>query len=412
VTDKIPYLLEAGIQPIVLSAVTGRKDIRFPHYQLLPWGPSGLRFDFRHWFAVQFGKKLPYKIITPLVSLLLAPFTVLEKLFFRLSSQASWSLPAAFKGIRLVKSGQVDLIYSSGGAWSAHYAAWLIKKVTKVTWIAEIHDPMIARADALDDGTRPQKTREKRFTQRLEGKICRDADHVWWFTEQALHYAKQRHPELGDKGFVVYPGAEPPGCHQPLPPYEYQERLSIAHFGSLADNRSLTPLLEAMAIFFNHTPEARDKIKIDVYGAGLDSFSKNTLEQLNLKPSVIAHGRIENDEKTGKSGREIIMDKMRLADVLLLLHGNYEECAEYYPSKLYDYYWTDRPILALTHRSPDLDAILAKRQAYLAHTLDQGSILKALKEIWNDWASKQLHQQVFEPISPKVAVANILARIK
>ena len=48
VTDKIPYLLEEGIQPIVLSAVTGERDHRFPHYQLLPWGPAALRFDFRH----------------------------------------------------------------------------------------------------------------------------------------------------------------------------------------------------------------------------------------------------------------------------------------------------------------------------------------------------------------------------
>ncbi len=27
ITDKIPYFLEAGVQPIVLSAITGLKDI-------------------------------------------------------------------------------------------------------------------------------------------------------------------------------------------------------------------------------------------------------------------------------------------------------------------------------------------------------------------------------------------------
>ena len=47
ITDKIPYLLEAGIEPIVFSAITGIKDQRFPHYQFLAWGPSGFRFDFR-----------------------------------------------------------------------------------------------------------------------------------------------------------------------------------------------------------------------------------------------------------------------------------------------------------------------------------------------------------------------------
>ena len=30
ITDKIPYLLEAGVEPIVFSAITGIKDQRFP----------------------------------------------------------------------------------------------------------------------------------------------------------------------------------------------------------------------------------------------------------------------------------------------------------------------------------------------------------------------------------------------
>ena len=46
ITDKIPYLLEAGIKPVVLSGITGTKDDRFPHQQFLAWGPSAFRFDF------------------------------------------------------------------------------------------------------------------------------------------------------------------------------------------------------------------------------------------------------------------------------------------------------------------------------------------------------------------------------
>ena len=35
ITDKIPYFLDAGVQPIVFSAITGLKDQRFPHEQFL-----------------------------------------------------------------------------------------------------------------------------------------------------------------------------------------------------------------------------------------------------------------------------------------------------------------------------------------------------------------------------------------
>ena len=82
VTDKIPCLLREGIRLHVLSAITGSKDTRFPHQQLIAWGPAAFRFDFRHWFANRFGRNIAYKIITTLVSVILAPFILIEKLLF------------------------------------------------------------------------------------------------------------------------------------------------------------------------------------------------------------------------------------------------------------------------------------------------------------------------------------------
>ena len=413
VTDKIPYLTEAGIQLTVISAITGDLDNRFPHYQILPWGPSGLRFDFRHWVARKYGRGILYKVLTPLVSLALLPFTAIEKLLFGLSSQASWSYAAACKAKSVLRNERFDLIYSSGGAWSAHYAAWLIKKATGVKWIAEIHDPMVIRNDPSDDGTLPRVSKDARFLQRLEKLICKDSDHIWWFTDGALDYAKLRNPELGNKGFVVFPGAEPPGCHEPLPKtHEYSPTLILGHFGSIAKDRSLAPVLEAMKVFFKDSPEAKELIRIQVYGSGLDESSKEAMERLELSQVVQAMGRIENDPLTGKSGRERIMEIMRQMDVLLLLHGDYEWCAEYFPSKSYDYYWTTRPIWGVTNRNPQLDAILEKRDAYLSHTLDQDSILRTLKVIWADWQNKQLRTPNLSPISPRDAVATILERIK
>ena len=132
VTDKIPYLLKEGIQLHVLSAITGSKDTRFPHQQLIAWGPAAFRFDFRHWFANRFGRNIAYKIITPLVSAILAPFILIEKLLFGYSSQWSWAFPAYFNGLKLINEGKVNLVYSSGGAWSAHLAGLWLKKKTKI----------------------------------------------------------------------------------------------------------------------------------------------------------------------------------------------------------------------------------------------------------------------------------------
>jgi hypothetical protein len=54
ITDKVPFFLDAGYELYVLSAVTGQKDTTVHHKQLLAWGPSAFRFDFRHWFAMRY----------------------------------------------------------------------------------------------------------------------------------------------------------------------------------------------------------------------------------------------------------------------------------------------------------------------------------------------------------------------
>ena len=408
VTDKIPFLVEAGVEPIVLSAITGLQDQQLEHYQLLPWGPSGLRFDFRHWVAKKYGRGVIYKVMTPLASLLLLPFTGLEKLFIGLSSQSSWSYAAAYKGKQLLRKQSIDLIYSSGGAWSAHYAAWLIKKATGKKWIAEIHDPMVIRDNPEDDGTRPRKKKDARFLQKLEHLICQDADHVWWFTQGALDYAKLRNPELGNKGFVVFPGAIPPGASLTNTNYQKGEKLHISHFGSLANDRSIAPILQVLPEFFKRRPEALNRIQIDVYGAGLDD---NTVEHLKTSPyqdQLQAHGRIENDPVSGKSGRQRIMEIMRSSDILLMLHGDYEWCAEYIPSKMYDYFWAYRPIWAITNRNAQLDQMIQERHHYLSHTLEPETMIQTLETIWQDWLSEQLRIPVGEPISPRDAVQTII----
>ncbi len=404
VTDKVPYLQKAGIHLIVLSAVTGIKDRRVEHYQLLAWGPSALRFDFRHWVANHYGRGLFYKLITPLVSLFLLPFIFLEKLLLGLSSQASWFIPAAVRGTLLVKQGKVDLIYTSAGVWSALLAGWVIKKLTGVTWIVEIHDPLVTRWSPDDDGVAKRKTRESRFMQKLERMVCDEADHLWWFTDGALSYAKHRQLGLGDKGFVVLPGAEPPGCYESDEwSHVYSDHLNIAHFGTLAIDRSLAPVLEALAVLFQEIPQAREKVRIQVYGTDLDSASSEAMMRMQLESNVILNGRFP---------RAQVVKLMRQADILLALHGTAEWAVECIPSKIYEYFWSKRPILGITDRNEQLRYLLEERDAYLCQTGDQVSINQMLKKVWEDWSHRSLKQQKYQPISPAHAVQQILNKLQ
>jgi glycosyltransferase involved in cell wall biosynthesis len=403
VTDKVPYILKRDIQLTIISAITGFLDTRVAHYQLLPWGPSALRFDFRHWLANKCGRRIIYKITTFLFTITLLPFIFLEKVLVGLSSQASWSLPAALYGIYLVRRKKIDLVYTSAGVWSALLAGWLIKKVTGVQWIVEIHDPLVHRYSDADNGMSLRKTRDSRFMQKLEKLVCRDADCLWWFTQGALDYAKLRNPVLGDKGFVVLPGAEPPGCYEPLINHKYGEKLNFAHFGTLAKDRSLEPILNALDVLFKEIPIARSKILINIYGTSIDIASKEAVEILGMQGIVVEHGRFP---------RADAVKLIRSADVLLVLHGTGEWAVECIPSKIYDYFWSDRPILGVVDRSEQLRLLLEDRNSYVCCTSLQESINQVVREIWHDWCNKSLRNQSYQPVSPENAVEQICQKVK
>jgi hypothetical protein len=416
ITDKIPYFLEAGIELTVFSSITGIKDTRFVHRQFLAWGPAAFRFDFRHWFANQFGRGLLYKFVTTCVSILLAPFIAIEKTLLGFSSQWSWVFPAFFHGRKLIKAGEVDVVFSVGSAWSAHLAGVWLKKATGIELISEVHDPMVIRKDENDQGIAKPKNRDAAFRHYLEAQLTQHSNLVWWFTEGALHYAAVRNPNLNTPGnahgFMVLPGAEPPGGLSAGQQHVYTEHLNVCHFGSLAKDRSLSTILKACIPLFQKYPEARNHLRLHAYGAPLDSLTLDAINKWGFEDVLIAHGRLEKDPITGKLGRERVVEKMQSADVLLLMLGHEEWCTEYIPSKFYEYLSAGRPIWGISHRNPQLDHMLLERGSYICYDDSDEKVVAMLETIWLDWRKQQLTQPIWKPIGVDQAVASILNHVQ
>ena len=398
ITDKMPFLLEHGIDPVVLSAITGTRDSRFRHMQILPWGGAGLRFDLRHLLRRHIGQGVLYRLTMFLLSLVLAPFILLEKILLGLQSQWSWSLPATLRSLLVIRRERPRVLYTTGGAYSAHLAGYWLKRLTGISWIAEIHDPMVTPG-------RTPSTRDQRFMARLEGKICRHADMVWWFTEGALSSARARHPELGERGHCLLPGATPPMV---TTAYQPGEKLVFAHFGSISDSRSLAPFFNALSNFLAKHPAARQKLQVEVYGGELDRDSRDAVQQRGLQDIVRGFGRLEYSPETGLSGRERVVIRMQEADCLLLLHGAIPECSEYIPSKLYEYFWARRPILALTHRNPQMDQMILDHGGLVAPTLDEAAIEACITRTFDAWTAGESKHGIGKPIGVAETVEAIV----
>ena len=400
ITDKIPHLLNLGIEPIVISAITGKKDKVIEHHQVLPAGPVALRFDLRHYLKQRISSRFVYRLAMTLISLLLLPFILIEKLIIRIETHWSWAITAYLTGSRIIRTRKPAIIYSTGGAYSAHLAGYWLKLRFGLPWIAEIHDPMIF----------PGLTKSKmrmRFSAWLEGIICRHADLVWWFTEEALARARSRHPELGHRGHFIIPGANEQVFARE--PYRRGKHLVIGHFGSLAETRNLEVFLDGLRRGLEKNPQWAQHIRLHLYGGGIDSVSARAIKDFPHPEMIEQFARLETDPKTGESGRDRVLKRMNAADCLLLLHGTVPFCEEYIPSKMFEYLWTQRPILALVWRNQQMERMLRELGHWAVKADDVDAISSALEELHARWMRDDLADSgVPSPYSAAAATQQIV----
>ncbi len=376
ITDKLPHLEAAGIELVVLSGVSGDPDRHYEHHQLWPAAAAGIRFELRHVLRKHLLHPKVYRLVMVLLSIPLLPFMFIEKLLRPVESSWSWWLSAYLKGRALARHRRFDLIYSTGGAFAAHVAGRALKQALGVRWLAEVHDPLVM------PGSTP-KTAQECMQAEVERSICTDADVAIWFTDQALASAKRRHPQLDDRGKMMLPGIDAP--FKVLPPYVPGAKMVIGHFGSLSATRNLTPIISALETLVAQRPELRSMVELQVTGGPLDPVSQVYLGQSSVRGMVRHLGRIEADSFMGLSGRTQILRRMRNVDVLLLLHGTEPICAEYIPSKLYEYLWMQRPILATVHCNPQMAGLL---RAQGHHVVEDGdNLTNTLEELMDRWIS-------------------------
>ena len=409
ITDKLPHLQAAGIELLVLSGVSGRKDTHYAHYQLWPVGPAGIRFELRHVLRRRWGSGLRYRLCMVLASLLLLPGMVLEKLLWPVESSWSWCLSAYCKARWLARRQKFDLIYSTGGAFAAHIAAKHLRDAWHVPWMAEVHDPLVTPGQA----PHIRLSAQQRKQQAVESMICSHADLALWFTEAALRSAQLRHPQLADKGRMLLPGIDAPA--HALPPYVPGVKFVMGHFGSLSATRNLLPVLGALESLVQKNREWENVLELHVYGGPLDRISGHALERSAVRNCVHHFGRIEQDASTGLSGREQILRRMRAVDVLLLLHGEDAMCAQYIPSKLYEYLWMQRPIVALVHNNAQMLGLL-RSQGHVA-IATQGltapqvvlALQQALEQLLQRWRTAGLADNgLVSPYTTALAVEKMV----
>jgi hypothetical protein len=161
----------------------------------------------------------------------------------------------------------------------------------------------------------------------------------------------------------------------------------------------------------------RGVLQVHTYGGPLDALSAQAIAASGAKEAFVHFGRLEADEKSLIPGRQQVVQRMRNSDVLLLLHGTHPICAEYIPSKLYEYLWMQRPILALVHQNAQMAEILAEQAHVVIQTseltepddLTDTALCQAITALAQAWQREEvLARACHSPYSTSAAVRCML----
>ena len=178
----------------------------------------------------------------------------------------------------------------------------------------------------------------------------------------------------------------------------------------MADTRNLEIFLQGLQRYTESLPLAIEDIRLHLYGGGVDAVSARAIRDFPHPSMIEKFGRLETYPVTGESGRDRVLKRMNAADCLLLLHGTVPFCEEYIPSKMYEYLWTQRPILALIWHNPQLDQMLRKLGYWAVKADDVAAIATALQDMHSRWTQNGLPDSgAPSPYTTEAATRQIIA---
>ena len=245
------------------------------------------------------------------------------------------------------------------------------------------------------------------WNARMEKLICTYAKAAFWYTPDAISQAKDRNPQLGNRGHLMRPGMMPPDFGEVK--YIPDNKLEFSYFGGLTPERNLGVFTAALGRLLKERPELKAVIQVHQYGGEMDKVSQEGFKQLP-DSILVSHGRLETDPVTGKNGRQRVLEQMRQSDVLILMHGQGEICRLYIPSKIYEYLWAQRPVLLFSPLPAHWNDILDSSAHYMIDQTDPVAIDKALSRLIEDWETDQLSDRpISQAHSVKTAVDHLVA---
>jgi glycosyltransferase involved in cell wall biosynthesis len=277
---------------------------------------------------------------------------------------------------RLIDGQRIDALYSTFSPASNHMLGLILKKRTRLPWIADFRDLWTDDYRYLESS--PSRRRAHR---RLERRILEAADVVVGVTKRQTEILADRVPHLRHKFVTITNGfdaedfpEQPDRCCEPTGGFV------LAHVGRFDQWRTSDPLLVGLRRFVESLGADRGRFEFRVVGhcarerrARVDEIGAAT-----TFTGYLSHGEA--------------IRAMRAADALLLSVPDGPHADSVIPAKLFEYLAAGRPILVVGPENGAAEELVRKHDAGLIAGLDEFAVARALGELYGAWRSERAHR--------------------
>lgn len=262
-------------------------------------------------------------------------------------TEISWLPFALVKGIKIIKSENIKLIYTSGPPFTANLIGYLLKIISNARLIAEIRDTI------HDDLWRDFEYSYigKRIRQHIADRIIRNADCVITTSEGIKRHILFRNMIPKDKIRIIYNGFDlPTEIKDKSNPFSHQ--INIVYTGKLYGPRVISPFLRALKELIDREPGMRTKILFHFAGVCHNENFQKIVDSLRIKGNVKYYGFVAQPE---------VLNLHKIADIFLLIKAPNDKIS--IPGKLFEYLGVKKPILALVPSDSEAANIIKRSQS-------------------------------------------------
>lgn len=329
---------------------------------------SGSRFN-----PVQFLKSLLRKIVTEL----LQP-----------DPQILWFPAAIRQGKKFIAQQRPDVIFVSAPPFSSLLVgAWLARKYS-IPLVVDFRDEWDISNSVWEN------KRISRFSQRIQSRmqnyVIKRANAIIATTEMSLAALKAKASTINPDAIFqcIYNGFDAEDFKNRNKAQQSSDKYVLTYVGTLWNLTSIEPMVEALVRLSNNSPEILENLKLVIAG-------RRTADQENILTRL--HNTSVEVELLDYLDHPGAIRKMLEANALLLLLGDYEFAGRVVPGKIFEYFATSNPIIAISPKGEVWELLDDYPLSSKASPSDIEGIAKIISELVNKFRSgEKCHGSSFD----------------